>query len=168
MFQAPCSDWYFALSLSLSLSLRSVSFSLGSLCLRSVSLPLRFPLLLAPPLFPPLSTTSHSFDLGLERGWDGCGGSCETKIGGGGWWLWSSGQLGPVVGRRVGLLLEWVMGWVYWLLIARFGMFWCSCWRSVCVCVWLIRKGKKILKNLSLCSLVFLLKIIPHLNSRVF
>ena len=165
MFQAPCSDWYFALSLSLSQI--GVFLSWVSLSQIGVS-PSPIPPSACPPLFPPLSTTSHSFDLGLERGWDGCGGSCETKIGGGGWWLWSSGQLGPVVGRRVGLLLEWVMGWVYWLLIARFGMFWCSCWRSVCVCVWLIRKGKKILKNLSLCSLVFLLKIIPHLNSRVF
>ena len=39
---------------ALSLWLRSVSFSFGgSLCLRSVSLPLRFPLLLAPPCFLP-------------------------------------------------------------------------------------------------------------------
>ena len=47
-------------------------------------------------------------------------------------------------------------------------MFWCSGWRLICVCVWLTRKGKKILENLSLCSLVFSLKIIPDLNLSIF
>ena len=75
--QTPRSDRCFALSLWT----RSVSFSLnGSLYLRPMSLPFRIPFLLAPPCFLP-STTSHSFDLGLERG------SSETKIGGGGRWL---------------------------------------------------------------------------------
>ena len=73
--------------------------------------------------------------------------------------------LAPPLGWRVGLLLEWVMGWVCWLLIGRFEMFWCSCWRLICVCVWLTRNGKKILENLSLCSLVFLL---PNLNLSIF
>ena len=70
---------------------------------------------------------------------------CEVVVGWVRWW---------VVGRRVGLLLEWVVGWVFLSLIARFEMFWCSCWRSVCVCVWLTRNGKKILENLSLSSYV--------------
>ena len=75
--QTPRSDRCFALSLWT----RSVSFSLsGSLYLRPMSLPFRIPFLLAPPCFLP-STTSHSFDLGLESG------SSETKIGGGGRWL---------------------------------------------------------------------------------
>ena len=70
---------------------------------------------------------------------------CEVVVGWVRWW---------VVGRRVGLLLEWVVGWVFLSLIARFEMFWCSCWRLVFVCVWLIRKAKKILENLILCSYV--------------
>ena len=30
----------------------------------------------------------------------------------------------------------------------------CSCWKSVCVCVWLTRKSKKMLENLGMCSYV--------------
>ena len=66
----------------------------------------------------------------------------------------------------------WVVIFYIWVL--RFEKIWedlllglclCSCWRSICVCVWLTRKGKKILENLSLCSLVILL---PNLNLSIF
>ena len=77
---------------------------------------------------------------------------CEVVVGWVRWW---------VVGRRVGLLLEWVVGWVFLSLIARFEMFWCSCWRSVCV--WLTRKGKKILENPSF-VLMFNLGLCSYFN----
>ena len=72
----------------------------------------------------------------------------ETKIGGGGQWLWSDGWLGPVVGCGVGwfvvevgcgvCLLFWclVFGW-----LGPIEIFWCfgdcwvlaSIWRLLCV-----------------------------------
>ena len=34
------------------------------------------------------------------------------------------------------------------------GLCLCSCWRSICVCVWLTRKGKKMQENMDMCSYV--------------
>ena len=90
-----------------SLSLAQIDVFLSwwvSLSQTSVS-PSSIPLSAHPSLFPPLSTTFYSFDLGLESGWDRYSGSCETKISGR--QLWSNGQLGLMVGQRVGFVDDW-------------------------------------------------------------
>ena len=55
----------------------------------------------------------------------------------------------------------WVVIFYIWVL--RFEKIWedlllglclCSCWRSICVCVWLTRKGKKMQENMDMCSYV--------------
>ena len=57
----------------------------------------------------------------------------------------------------------WVWVVILYIWVLWFEKFWedlllglclCSCWRSISVCVWLTRKGKKMQENLSMCSYV--------------
>ena len=51
------------------------------------------------------------------------------------------------------ILYIWVL-WFEKIWDLLLGLCWCSCWRSICVCVWLTRKGKKMHVNLGMCSYV--------------
>ena len=84
-----------------------------------------------------------------------------------GLWIWFLGLWILFAG---GFVVDWKMRksgfelwfnlyiWVLWfektwedLLL---GLCLCSCWRLICVCVWLTRKGKKMQGNLGMCSYV--------------
>ena len=81
-----------------------------------------------------------------------------------GLWIWFLGLWILFAG---GFVVYWIIrksGFELWFFISGFwglrksdlllGLCLCSCWRSICVCVWLTRKGKKMQENMDMCSYV--------------
>ena len=74
------------------------------------------------------------------------------------WILFAGGFCGWLKDEKIWVWVVILYIWVLWfekswedLLL---GLCLCSCWRSISVCVWLTRKGKKMQENMSMCSYV--------------
>ena len=74
------------------------------------------------------------------------------------WILFAGGFCGWLKDEKIWVWVVILYIWVLWfekswedLLL---GLCLCSCWRSISVCVWLTKKGKKMQENLSMCSYV--------------